>query len=344
MVSVRSNDDIYFRRFAASLSLVIDKYGENYPERQKEQLERLLELEDKFRKKVQAHKDGVQVYSNFISYIRDEKRNILGARPYFRERTDVFTDNISEAFKNRDPLPIFPFRINYRFVKFVLDRHSLGKRIENIGKDIYAIRNEILEMNMPLAISRARIFFSRTPKSHISYMEFIDIACEGLMSGLDKYTPPGGEVIARGFRGVAIGRMTGLFINDYSETPLHFHPPDRQKLYHANKMVRHYPDGLDFEDLAKKVTESIAKEGVVATPAELARIMAAASTISADTSVAPTPEMPDPVARFEAPEEHRPDLQFEEAELRMSMAEAIKKLPVLERKFLRLKGIGGEIR
>jgi len=337
--SKRYADDDHFKKFASSLEREIAKHGNNFFGRQKEQLEQLIKLENEFRRTIIQHPWGAGVYRDFVKLICDEKRNILAARPFFRERQQVFTKQISKALKKRAEKSLYRFRFNYQFVRFAVGARKWhrGSQVRKLAAEIDRLRTEILEMNMPLAISRARIFFSRTPKSHLTYMDFIQIGCEGLMSGLDKYVPEG-EVVPRSFRGVAIGRMTGNFIEEYSETPIHFYPADKRKIYRANKIVGKFAEGVDYDRLADSVNANV-DAGHQTNSAEIAALMAAASVVSADSATSSDPEAPEPIARFAAPESARPDAQVEERDAYVTMAAAMQTLTVFERKLLRLRGV-----
>ncbi len=340
------NPDDHFRTFASWLELEIAKYGESnqeHVERQKVQLETLLGLEADFRRELIEHRSGPDVYKDFIVYICNERRNILAARPFFRERQGTFTSEISKHLKQGMFLSLYKFNFNIQFVNFVIRRQKwtskrLGVRLNDLADKIAKIRTEIVEMNMPLAISRARVFWSRTPKSHLTLMDLVQIAAEGLMSGIDKYVPEG-EVVSRRFRSVAIGRMTGNFIEEYSETAIHFYPCDKRKIYRANKVMHKHSGGVDFEKLATHVNTGI--EGSHRTSAaELAGLMAASSVVSADRTLSTAdPDAPEPVSRFAAPESCQPDKQVENHDAQMALIAAVAKLTVFEQKLLRLKGI-----
>jgi hypothetical protein len=205
---------------------------------------------------------------------------------------------------------------------------------------------------MPLGIARARVFYSRTPKSHLSYLDLIQIAAEGMMSGVDKYSPgKKGEVDPKVFRSTMIGRISGNHIEEYSETLIHFFPVDKRKIYRANKLIRHFAGMVDHEKLADQVNEGPAKkkgeesdgdeENVShkTTASEIADLMAAASTVSADSSLPTDPDAPEPITRFAAPEATRPDVQVENRAALVLLAQAEKGLTLWERKLLRLKGL-----
>lgn len=333
-------DDEHFQSFAAVLEQAIEKYGnleeEDLLARQKRQVEKLVKLEKDLRKTLIAHPWGGTVYRAFISMICDERRNILAARPFFRERQPVFTQRISKALKARDEKALQRFHFNYTFVTFVLKSRKWpkGSQIVKLAKEIADIRQEIVEMNMPLAISRASIFWRKTPKAQLSYMDLVQIACEGLMSAVDKFCLP----FSRVFRAVAIGRMLGNFIEQYSETLVHFYPVDKRKIYRANKLMKHFPDGVDFDLLAAAVNKEV-DDGHLTTPAEIADLLAAASCVSTDTSAPNDPEESDVLDVYVADVTAQPDYQYEQQEARQVLAAALSSLAPLERKLLKMKGI-----
>ncbi len=338
-------DDPHFRRFALSLESAIERCGqtddEDFLSRQKRQVDTLVALEKEFKETVIASSQGEAIYASFVKFICEDRRNILDARPYFRERQGTFTQQISKALRRRSPKGLYRFRFNFRFVQFVMNARKWKPRsmVTRLAKQIAEVRNELITMNMPLAISRARIFFSRTPKAHLTYMDLIQIACEGLMSGIDKFVPP----FSKAFRAVAIGRMTGNFIEQYSETMLHFYPPDKRKIYRANKLLGRSVDVGDFEKLAESVNKT--QEGGVdhlhrTTASEIANLVAAASTVSSDTPVSDDEEETARVAdRFAAPADCQPDVIYEKTSSLRSLVAAMTTLTPFEMKLLRLKGI-----
>ena len=358
-----SLDDDHFKLFATWLETGIAKFGETTDanERQRQQMNHLVALEKDFRLTLQTIKWGATgrwIYRRFIAYICDEQKNILDARPFFRERQEVFAAKISKALKARDHEALYPFRVNYRFIMFAIKRAEesawVKKSFKSSGKlriladEITDLRKEIVTINLPLAINRAQLFYSRTPRSHISRMDFVGIATDGLMSGIDKYTPSNKEgVNTRQFRSTAIGRMGGNFIEEYSETLLHFYPADKRKLYRANKITGRNVGLLDYEKLADGVNEVAKKceDGTVkeidnpTTADEIANLMSAASTVSSDSSLPSDPDAPEPIERFAAPEATRPDLIVENHNAMTALATALPVLTLLQAKILRLKGI-----
>jgi RNA polymerase sigma factor (sigma-70 family) len=347
-----SHKDQHFKKFAISLENAIEKYGGveeiTIVERQKNQVEKLVRLEKEFRKDLIRHPWGPGVYRSFMEMIMEERGNILAARPFFRERQDIFILKIAKALRTQIPKKLYPFAINYQFVRFVMNSRNwrgnrVGGQIVKKAEEIMALRTELVEMNMPLAISRARIFWSRTPRSHLSYMDLVQISCEGLMSAVDKFVLPYSKV----FRSVAIGRIVGNFIENYSETLVHFYPQDKRKIYRANKSIGRQPvkglDLVDFDQLAVEVNTDVVEQQQHTNASELSSLLAAASHVSADS---PQPNMDmeqwttsNPIDRYAADSSCQPDVQFEEAQVRKVLRDAYEELSILEKKLLRMKGL-----
>ena len=180
-----SEPNEHFRGFAKTLEQHIAREGKpaDWFKFQKYQVESLIKLEHRFRKTLIAHRYGPWAYGRFITFITEERRNILAARPYFRERQEMFASQISKALKEGNRNDLSKFAINYQFILFVMRQRKwgVGTKIVRLAEEVRKLRQTILVMNMPLGISRARIFFSRTPRSHLSYMDEISIAAEGMM-------------------------------------------------------------------------------------------------------------------------------------------------------------------
>jgi DNA-directed RNA polymerase specialized sigma subunit len=349
-------DETHFRLFAGNLEAVLKRYeADAIPEetllvRQRRQMKLLLSLEDKFRKALIKHPWGPSVYREFVTMILDQKRNILAARPYFRERQAVFADAISKALKKRSDKGLYRFHFNYTFILFVLNARNwranrIGGKIVQLAEEIYKIRMEIMEMNMPLAISQARIFWSNTPKSHLSYMDLVQIHCGGLLVAIDKFVPPDTSEMTeeeeleayRTFRAVAIGRMIGDRIEQYSETLIHFYPIDKRKIYRANKARRKMGDTIDYVKMAESVNEDV-EPAHRTNPEEIAELLAASSCVSGDLTM-PDGEGDTLLERYEAAAESRPDLQAEDEDAILVMRSKMQELDLIEKKLLRMRGV-----
>ena len=351
--------DEHFSQFGSTLERALARYGRMSEEQvlanQQRQFETLVGLEDEFRRVLVAHRSGAGVYRDFVRYICQEVRNILAARPYFRERQRVFTRDISVVLKRQEPLLLFKFHFNYQFVNFVVNgprdcpavrpRRWGRSRLVKIARQIEDLRKEIVEMNLPLAINRASIFWRRTSQVRLTYMDLVQICAEGLIAAVDKFCLPFTPV----WRGVAVGRMVGNLIEVSSDTLLHFYPNDRRKIYRANKVIGRFQGSfaeLDFDKLAEHVnSKAVDKEGNLdpshlTTPEELSGLLSAISHVSSDAPVSQEePEAAEHSSRFAADDSWRPDVRCEEAETQEKFRRALAQLTPFERKLLRLRGV-----
>lgn len=343
----------FFRKFQDNLKAEIASFkvpeedGIDRLDVQRRQMEELFDLEEQFRDSIWKHRYGRLAYIDFCNYVISEKRSLLDARPYFRERQKAFTDTISAAIRDKDIDTIVKYRINYRFIDFVIGTRKWGKPIVDMANKIKVIRTELTVTNMPLVISQARQFYSKTPKSHLDYMDLVGIATEGLMAAIDKFEPP----FSQSFRPMIVQRCVGGMIDLYNTTMLHFYPRDRRILYRTHKARSKNPD-LTPDELAKAVNEGqpdrngqiipIKEAGGRTTGDEVASLTQAASHVSADYTG--TPESNDGVAplvkQYESPQETRPDIMAEKADLDYQLSQALGQLTIFEQKFLRLRGIG----
>ena len=358
------SDNNHFKQFAKNLELTLEQYenrtdtGRALLESQREQLKNLISLENKIRLAIIKSSKGPYIYKRFIRFICDERKNILAARPFFRERQSVFTNKISGALKKRKEKTLFKYRVNYTFVLFAMKCFKWGpnSKITKLANEIGAIRKQITELNLPLAISQARIFYASTPKSHLTWMDLVQIHCGGLLVAVDKFVPPDGILeneeslqAYRKFRVVAIGRMMSDRIENYSETSLHFYPVDKKKLYRANKLLRQFKGEPDFEQLAEMVNQDVEIKSQRTDAREIASLLRAASTVSGDT-IAPNGaasgedrEMQTTIERYSTQDAGVDAYKtIEDSNSIVSMKNAIKSLPIMHKKVLKLKGVSDD--
>jgi hypothetical protein len=343
-----------FKRFIANLATNIEKHEQNgfiedesRLERQYRQLRLLIGLEKTFRKTLIKHYRGAQTYKKFVQHILREKRNILAARPYFRERQQVFSREISNALKKGADKGLYKFHFNYTFVAFVLGAWDWAPKspIVKLAKKIEAIRQEITEMNMPLALSQTRAFWENTPRSHLSYMDLVQIHALGLLVAVDKFVPPSTKGMTReeelqayrSFRAVAIGRMMGDRIEQYSETVIHYYPSDKRKLYRAHKALRITgTEGIDYDKLVETVNDGL-DEPSKTNPDEMAELLASAAMMSGDVVLEPDGET---ILERHPSTSVTAETRFAEAEAMAKMRFACQtKLSVVEKKLLQLRGV-----
>lgn len=343
--------DDHFRQFAQNLEQVLDRHGTVHDgtllAHQRDQIRKLVELETKLRQTLITHPWGPGVYRDFVKYICDKRRNILAARPFFRERQTIFTRHISKALKARNDKALYRFRFNWSLVEFILASRKWpsGGKVAVLAREISRLRSDLLEQNLPLAISQARIFWANTPRSHLTYMDIIQIQCQGLLLAIDKFVPPNDKRMSnrasleayRKFRAVAIGIMARDRVNAYSETLVHFYPGDKAKMYQALKFLRRNAGEVDHEAAAVHVNNRLADRRYRTDGQELAGLLAAGSTVSADYTSEPDGET---VAdTFPDSESNRPDLMVEEADASTVLRDSVRGLDLRDQKMVKMKGV-----
>jgi len=334
----KSSHDPMFAQLAQEIAKAIERNKDGTT--QKQQFEELVAAERLFHETMLSYRISTEMYKRFIQLIRIVNNNILSARPYFRESSDTFSAKITPALKAKDPEALKPFSINFHFVRFC-KTEWIGlwpKKLEILYKRVEAARTILVQNNMPLAVNRAKIFFRKTPKGHLSFLDLVEVSAMGLCAGIDKYV----GTYKANFIGVCIGRIVGNLIDAYSETVMHFYPQDRRILYRANS-IRGRQGITDISELTDAVNNSFAAdllEGKTAPKrtnvTELSYLMQAASLISADSN-----EGEDGFGVYN----YTPD-QAEGAEVILGRKQEIsimtrlaQKLPLINQKVLRLKGI-----
>jgi hypothetical protein len=327
-----------YKNFCDRLEVVLTDHESKYdPDdnlllRQIGQLKNLIGLECRFRDLLPD-----EVFVEFVRFITYERCNILDARPYFRERSTTFIATISDALKTYSVSVLRQFRLNWSFIEWARRRYPYA---ESLVQQIARQRSDILEQNLPLAISQARIFWNSTPHSHLSWMDVVQIQCKGLLLAIDKFVPPvetdlGPATLIKwkSFRAVAIGIMRRDRVNAYSSTLLHFYPSDRAKMYVANKLMRRSSD-VNFEDLSAGINSHFGPS--TTNPSEIQGLLAAGSTVSADYN--PDPEGDTMTDTF-PDHSDSPEVQVEEHQAMQAMLASIEDLNTIEQKLLRMKGV-----
>jgi DNA-directed RNA polymerase specialized sigma subunit len=336
-------DNNHFKQFASSLEATIASYGEadaDHFSHQKQQVEKLHRLEREFKSAVLSSGFGVFVYDRFMCYVRDERKNILSARPFFRERQDTFKTEIAPALRERNLIGLQRFSINFMFIAFVMKLGVFGpeSRVIELAGEVGLARKELIEVNIPLAISRARVF-DRYRQRHLDYMDLVQIATEGLIAAVDKYVLPYGK----NYGAVLYGRITGDLTEGNSETLIHFYPSDKRRIYTANKLVK---QGKTFDEIAAKLNEDMPPKDVGAEVSanDIQQLHAAAVTVSGNSSGSESEDSgtgfdDEPLSRFEADPSWQPDVRYETEELHTLLKQEVQRLSLFERKLLALKGI-----
>lgn len=312
---------------------------------QRDQVEKLMELEDMFKRSVLKYRQATEIYKKFVIMVVAQNRNILSARPYFREKSVTFSSKITPAIKEGKIKDLKKFHINYQLIKFIKENWigPFPERSQKFYEEVLDARKILVENNMPLAINRAKLFYRKVPRGTLTLMDMIGIASTGLISGIDKWVGTYSPV----FRSVCIGRMGGNMIDSYSDTVLHFYPSDRLILYRANSLA-YREKHEDYDALANAINKSFENDKSIGknssckpvTASELASLMRAASTISATL---PFDKADSGLTLFDIQDLNQEERNEEEVMLdkdaMSKMLSSAGKLSIIHRKVLKLKGV-----
>lgn len=360
---MNSDEDVFYQ---LTVNLKSIDQGEQETEgrlqQQADQFVDLTRMEEDFRSALILHPQGRDVYAAFCNHFaakthleevdKEGKPGLLASRPYFRERQKACAGIIGDSIRDRDFQELQKYHINYNFIRFAmaLTIWSPGSEIGRLASGVRRLRETIISQNIPLAISQARLFWRKAPvkmrDKRFSAMDFIQVAIEGLMSAVDKFCLPPGSVDPakiRTWRSVAIGRMRGNFIELFSSTTVHFFPPDRKKIYRANKQLRHFdPSNVDYERLAWIINPDLGKDQT--TGEELASLMGASAWVGdpREGTFFEKREVKTVTEAAAADDQWQPDLAYEQQEVRHRVKEVIAGLDILDRKILFLRGVDPE--
>lgn len=312
---------------------------------QQDQVELLFSLECKFKYTIQRYQQTHEIYEQFIIFITQENGNILTARPYFREKSDTFRSKIIKAIKNSDIEMLMSFNINFQFIDFIVKRWQgrLPNRAMGYYEDFLEARRILIENNLPLAINRAKLFYRKTPKSHLTLLDLIGICTYGLVSGIDKYV--GGYT--KVWRSVCIGRMVGYMIDEYSKTFLRMFPIDKKILYRANAL-KYRMKIEDSVELTKAVNESFEKDkeegkaipSLPISEVHIRTLLNGSNYISADSKTGGEDEE-DGIGVYDYSPDLTQDIEGDaiRRDLIRQVSLASKNLTLIEKKIIKLKGV-----
>jgi DNA-directed RNA polymerase specialized sigma subunit len=334
-----------FQELAAAVNSAIVK-NDGMIGDQQDQVELVVQLERKFKYNIQKYQQCTEIYRKFIKNftVSEDSENILSAQPYFREKTDVFSAKIAKAIREENPEALMQFNVNFQLIDFIVKnwKGNVPERARRYYDDFLEARRILIENNLPLAINRAKLFYRKTPKSHLTLLDLIDICTYGLISGIDKYDGDYSKV----WRSVCIGRMVGYMIEEYSKTFLKMYPSDKKILYRANAL-KYRLKIEDTTELTKAVNESFEedkKEGkgcpkLPILEIHIRTLLNGSSYISADSTDDGSEEGVPSIYDISSDNSDNAEEQLIHADLMDRVMEGSKSLSKLEKKIIRLKGV-----
>src|SRR5271165_1607828 len=111
--------DNSFYRLAGEITQALERNKDGTI--QKDQVEELLDAEKKFKETVLKYRQATEIYKKFLQKVCIQNKNILSARPYFRETAVSFSKRITPSIKAEDIEVLKTFDINYQFIRFIRD-------------------------------------------------------------------------------------------------------------------------------------------------------------------------------------------------------------------------------
>jgi len=232
----------HYRHFSGELrrNLTGIELGKNL----KGDLQKLFALEEDFRATLAKYKKGIAVYSAFFDHTI--KEDVRLAKIYFRERDTFGFHTLSKIIKDRDAVGLSAYRINYKFIKWSLGQDlPEAKRLRRVYEDIVTVRKKIVEENLPLVVNKARIYQLKSRDARLEFMDFVQIAADGMMHAVDKFVPT--DTNEGGFLGVAIAWMFNKMSGASAEGQLKLTTRDKYILYRARIAIYR----LNIEDPVK---------------------------------------------------------------------------------------------
>ncbi len=99
MAKFKKNEgfDDSFQKLAVEVTRRIESNKDGTDQRQ--QVEELLDAEIKFKETILRYRQSTRVYMKFWNKVCKTNKNILSARPYFRETAVTFSKKITPAIK-----------------------------------------------------------------------------------------------------------------------------------------------------------------------------------------------------------------------------------------------------
>lgn len=362
-MSMKYGKDREFQELASRINkIIIDNDGmpdssQDRLDQQKAHVEKLYELEKKFKHELLKYQQSIDIYNKFIQSIKvktDNNGNVIGngniltAQSFFRESGKVFSSKISQTIKDENPVALSKFDINAQMIFFIVGKWEgkLPVRVEKYFREVVDIRRQLIENNLPLAINRAKRFYRTTPKSHLSLLDLINICTSGLIVGIDKYTGPYSKV----WRSVCIGRMVGFMIEEYSKTFIRMYPSDKQILYRANSL-KHRLKLENTAELTKAVNESFYKDkkdgkktpNLPIEEHQILSLMNSSSYLSADSKPVrdgnEKEEVGGSIYDYQCDDVDSPEEALIKRDLMSKIIAASSQLEIIERKIIKLKGV-----
>ena len=219
----------------------------------------LMQLENRFAKRLRSIAGGKQIYKDFIQMIIEEKENIITSRRFFREREESYKEYIYIAIRSRTAKDLHPFRINFMFCSFAMKNlKKSDAKLSQLFSDIKQARESLISRYLHYALVKAKAFNNGVNYNN-DFGDLIQIANEALVDSVDKFVL---DENGYSFRHMAIGRMiASLIASGDLSLAVTFGPQASRRLHKIKKILEKTP-GLSTRQLSEVM--GIAEEEVSA--------------------------------------------------------------------------------
>lgn len=328
MPSYKISDSNILQKYIEELNIEIKDFDSSTIDKK---FKELINLEKMFGKKLRKIQEGQKVYADFVREMRSENR-VDDARSYFRQReSDFISSTISESIQKGIHSRLYTAPINFKFIAFAMVKMStvenklVKKELTPLFEKIKLVRGEIINNNLFLALGKAKIQ-GKSGGNSVELSDLIQLANEGLIIAVDKYTPNEKSVFAH----MAVGRMIANFIDsNFSSSPVTINKSAKRKLYRIRKILERNPN-MNRTQIADilKVAEKEIDELI-----EISRYKSLDQPVGIDDDRTVGDTVPDNANKPTAYE------STENKNLVLKLLDAYKHLDIIEKKILRLKGV-----
>lgn len=311
-----------YSRIASQMRIILS--SKTYPSNEELYLD-LIETEDIWKQTLLSTSHGFHMYSEFINFIVNEKKNILDARPFFRIRQSIFLKQINPYIRKNKPDRLMKHRVSHAFVSWAMSRYYGPHLIllKNLENKIIQLRADLLNRNFPLVLNRIKIIIHTYPNVD-NVQDLVNIASGAALQAIDKFAPTknkrtGEEKYTPVFLSSIIARIHAAVLQHFSSQTVHYYPKDKKMLMEVNKLRKANLSDLEICDKLDISEGEMSRlfSGFFTTPLDDMSYILEDKSMAADEEVI-------------------------ETESKEKLKEAFDKLSILEQKILKLKRLNIE--
>lgn len=244
----------YYSKLATDVKKILSE--KKFPSNE-ELYKNLILLEETWRDTLLSSVEGEEVYTKFVDYIVNIRKNILDCRPYFRVRQKEFINNVNPYIRKNKPKHLFKLRINSVFINWASNEYKGPHKValDKLTQDIVKVRSDFITKNFPLILNRIRIIYH---SSNMEMQDLISLASNAALVALDKFAPnvdkvTGEPIYTSVILSSIIARINAVVNQNADGQQLHLYPSDKKLFI---EICRFKKDGLANDDIGKKLNIS----------------------------------------------------------------------------------------